>query len=258
MNLYGYVGNNSVGRKDYLGLSGTLPGDGPWGPSLARMVPEPSPFLSARPRDGWIKYSSIYEQVDGKPLSDLDLWKLLWSRSGVFDKSNLDPNHYPPPGSPAVSNSILKLWDHKAGQTDIDSPVTVVAGLDCCLYGIVSIEVNFLAINVEALNNLFDYFFFAWVRGENYWGTVAHELAHIRSFSARVKQIVDQQNMSPRPCYRTLQEADRAAEEREVQLDLQLTIQANNLETAHSQFDGFDSPADGIGRVWVGPGGPNP
>jgi len=260
-NLYGFVRNDGVAVQDYLGLSGSLPGDGPWGPSLARMVPEappPSPFLSARPRDGWISYSSIYEQADGKPLSDLDLWTLLWSRPGVFDKGHLDPKRIPPPGSPVVNNGVLKLWDHKAGETDIDSIVTVAAGVDCCLHGSVSIKVNYMVINVEALNHLFDDYFWAWVRQENYWGTVAHELSHIRSYSARVKAIVDDKNMHTGPCYKTWMEADKAAEVEEKELNDLLIIKANNLEAVHTQNDGFDTASDGIGRGWHGPGGPNP
>ena len=260
VNLYGFVANDGANRGDLLGQAG-------WGYGVDSVRSysgdysnggvSPSPFLTARPRGGWIYYSSIYEQPDGKPLSDIGLWNLLWSQTGVFDKSDLDPKHYPPAGSPAVSNSVLKLWDHKAGQTDVDSIVTVEAGDDCCLHGSVSISVNFVVINVEALNNLFDVSFRAWVRGENYWGTVAHELDHIRSYSARVKAIVDDENKRP-PCYKVRDEANKAAVAKRLNLTNRLILEANHPDATHTQNDSFNTPKEGRGRVWVGPGGPNP
>ena len=257
VNLYGFVGNEGLDRWDAHGKRPAyvqLPGD------PAAPVWTPSPFVDGRPRDGWVSYFSKFEEADGKRFSDQKLWEVLWSTPGTFHSNNpTNPDRPDKPMSHIVinlpPNDFESVVGGYYGATYQFADVKGTSADDCCVYVSVEVKVDSLEMNLHEIQN-------AWTP---YYDFAAHELAHIRSFSARVKKIVDDRNKLDKPCFKNPAEAlAKAKSERDA--IFALTVEARVIEQNH---DGalwisgsiYGTPAKFPGYRWGGSsraGGPLP
>jgi hypothetical protein len=124
----------------------------------------------------------------------------------------------------------------------MDGLVSATAGKDCCLDADITIRVNFLFINVDLLSNLTapNGSLRGWLTGITYQDVKAHELAHVRGFSTRIKELVDGYNKKERPCFKSFKDAVDAAEKKKGDIEKDVE-RAYKIEASHAQ-DGHGSP----------------
>ena len=248
-NLNAFCGNRSAQTYDILGFGWPFDTGAPGsGFGYDQRPPSPSEvplsrFYYSKPRRGWVSYKSPYELSDGTPFTDVKLWAVLGSQSGFYDPNRADPSHpvgkvVPLPS--VVSNDTLVYVVQPLGLTQYDGLSSASVDSKCRINVTVTVRVNALLLNVNRISNsLFN----------SYWRAAAHETRHIRAFSCRVKEIVDDWNMKPQPDYQIQEDAERRAREIEVEIRDQIIEEANNKEADHKQ-DGHGTPLNYKGYGW--------
>ena len=227
--LYGFVGNEPIVNVDVLGLY--TPGGAGYGWLDTSSTPQPparSPFVDGRPRDGWVSYFSKFEEPDGKRFSDQKLWSVLWSMPGIFHSNNPANPDRPDIPTPHIiyslpENEFESIMGPYYAQTNFYARVVASDTDDCRVSVLVEVIVTSLEMNISKIRT-------AWI--DRYDDFATHELAHIRAFSARVKQIVDDRNKLDQPHFENHADASAKAESEQAAI-WALTEAARDIEHDH-------------------------
>jgi RHS repeat-associated protein len=238
INLYGFVGNNSISTTDYLGLIFILDLTGSSYRNLPRdpdangnIFPPPS---NADAPDGWVTLDSPIEGMLG--LGDDVLWNALSAIPGQYN----DYTKKLKVPRPRVAGSGYAGGPSIGGYIDQDVEVSSSCDEHCCLMVNVKHVVFELVINTNASPKEFAPS-----------TTAAHELAHGRAFYRKLVAMVNHYNARPQPCYANSATCKAKATEWAKELETWADW-AEHGEYYHYQ-NGFGTPPAGTSMEWSGP-----
>ena len=238
-NLYGFVGNDGVGRLDPHGLMDEYAmreHDIVEGARIAAELRKAHDYRPAPPGNHWVLIHSMVGNSYGRfKLNDDALWDALYNANKLVLDRDLNKGR----------GFWDKVWNEVlVGDTNQEAYASgIVTSTDtdhgCCV--LISI-VHTVTELVISTNRPF---------GDHFWGTAAHEVNHITALYDRLRTISDKHNLEKQPCFESHYEAEQELARKEREINAEVTVE-KFWESNHHPLGDHNTPSkDGDGS-WDG------